>query len=278
MSTVARLRLEPRPSTIRVLTDPEGQRLKTLHEGLPKSLAHCITCGGATTFMWRDQHGRPAEYDCDCRDQWIMHRYFLHSGLDVLYQRYSWADTTGVDPAVMDKALAYCDHIDAYMRTGRGLVLRGAMTGTGKTLIAALLFKKILAMGHDGYFTQFNDLLDANAAGWRNEEERRWFVRRVRNAGILVIDDVGREYRNAELVESTFDQVIRARHDGCRPTIITTNKDEGWWSTRYQGNVMSLLSGTCQVIDVTGQDYRTKQAAAADEEAIAGLIRPVVVW
>jgi DNA replication protein DnaC len=218
-------------------------------------------------------------YQCNCIDQWVMHRYFLHSGLQLLYQRYSWTDARSVDGKVMDDVLDYFTHIEGYMRIGRGLILRGATTGTGKTLVASLLFKKILADGYDGYFVQFNELLDAHAAGWRNEDERRWFIRRVRNAGLLVIDDIGREYvgRGHDLIESVLDKVIRARHDDCKPTIITTNKDDGFWQQRYQSNVMSLLSGTCEVIEVTGTDYRATQAELAKEEARQGLVRPVTV-
>lgn len=270
--------LPPRPPAIRLLTDTEAERLRSTYPGIPKSVSDCITCGGAKVFRWR-QGADLVDYDCPCADQWIMHRYFLHSGLGVLYQRYSWTDAGSVDTAVIDAVIDYDSHIDAYVRTGRGLILRGAKTGTGKTLVAALLFKAMLAKGIDGYFTQFNEMLDAHAAGWRNEEERSWFIRRVRNAGVLVIDDVGREYvgRGVELIESTLDKIVRARHDDCKPTIITTNKDDEFFSARYQGNVMSLLSGTCDIVEVTGQDYRATQAENAKFEAREGLTRPIVV-
>jgi DNA replication protein DnaC len=262
-----------------MLTDVEAERLNSTNPGIPKSPKNCITCGGNKTFRWRGLDGQPVDYECNCIDQWIMHRYFHHCGLGTLYQRYSWTDARSVDSKVMDEVLEYSSHIEAYVRTGRGLILRGAKTGTGKTLVAALLFKAMLAQGIDGYFTQFNEMLDAHAAGWRNEEERAWFIRRVRNAGVLVIDDVGREYvgRGPELIEATLDKVIRARHDDCKPTIITTNKDDEFFNARYQGNVMSLLSGTCQVIEVTGEDYRPIQEENSKQEARLGLVRPIVV-
>lgn len=282
MTTPTRLRLESRPTALRPLTDPEAERLDEAMPGIP-SVKHCITCGGSKVFLWKDPQGRPAEYDCPCIDQRIMHRYFLHCGLDVLYHRLGWDDADQVDKAVMDRALAYTEHIDAHIRTGQGLILRGKQTGTGKTLIAALLFKQILSMGKDGYFTTFSDMLDANAVGWRNEEERRWFIKRVRNAGVLVIDDVGRENKDAGgkslgMVESTFDQIIRARHNSCKPTIITTNETEETFSARYRANIMSLLSGICDVIEVPGQDWRDRKADARLDEAKQGLSRPIVVW
>ncbi len=276
------LALKPRPPAIRILTQIEADRLDDLYKGLPASTADCITCGGAKTFMWIDDHAQPAEYDCNCNDQRIMHRYFLHSGLRLLYQRFSWQDVHSVEERALDQVREYANNIEPYMRSGHGLILRGASKGTGKTLMASLLFRQILAKGHDGYFTQFNDLLEENSAGWRSEEQRQWFNRRIRNAGILVIDDVGRENEQGSkasvgMVESVFDRVIRSRHDDCKPTIITTNKDEQWWSTRYQSNVMSLLSGTSRVVEVGGPDYRPEWDRTNVKDAISGLARPIVV-
>lgn len=276
------LDLPTRPDGIRPLTDEQAARLRKFHPRLPRSLDECITCGGAKVFRWKDEAGNPADYRCNCRDQWIMHRYFLHSGLGKMYQRLSWTDAVAVDKRTMSEVFDYLDHADAFMRSGRGLILRSPQRGNGKTLVAALLFKAMLAKGHDGYFTQFNELLDAASAGWRDEEERAWFIRRVRNAGVLVIDDVGRE--NAEtsarglgMVEATFDKVIRARHDDALPTIITTNKTEEEWEKKYQSNILSLLSGTCRTVQVTGGDYRPVFNAQQDQEDRLGLIRPVVV-
>lgn len=276
--------LHARPPGIRQITDVEGAWLKEMYPGMPPTLAQCITCGGTKTFRWKALDGHVVDYDCNCVDQRIMHRYFTVCGLGLRYQRLGWQDATGVDDTVMAEAIDYVDHMGAYMRTGRGLILRGATTGTGKTLVAALLFKKMLAEGHDGYFVQFNRLLDMEADGWGRgesaEENRRWFTRRIRNAGVLVIDDIGREYagRGMERIEATLDTIIRARHDDCKPTIITTNKDGEFFSQRYQGNVMSLLLGTCQVIDVPGvTDHRDWAQEQADYDAKHGLVRPVVV-
>lgn len=282
MSAPPLLTLPPRPAGIRPLTDAEAERLRKFHPRLPRTLDQCITCGGKKTFRWRDENGDPAEFECPCRDQWILHRYFLHSGLGKMYQRMSWTDARAVDSATLTQVFDYIDHADAFMRSGRGMILRSPQRGNGKTLTAALVFKAMLAKGHDGYFTQFNELLDSNAAGWRDEDERQWFIRRVRNAGILVIDDVGREMaetsgRGLAMIEATFDKVIRARHDDALPTIITTNKTEEEWETKYQSNILSLLSGTCRTVEVRGADYRPTFNAQQDSEDRLGLIRPVTV-
>ena len=276
------LALPPNPSGIRTLLQDEATRLKEQHPSLPPTPKQCPTCAGKERFRWLDGDGQVAEYQCDCVGQWVLHRYLLHCGIGKKYQRLSWADVQTVPAPVQVQALEYAERVEDHIDSGYGLILRGETTGTGKTLLAVLLLKKIIAMGYDGYFTQFNDLLDQQSAGWGNSDERAWFIRRIRNAGFLVIDDVGRENPEAGakalgMIESTFDKVIRARHDDCKPTIITTNKTDNWWRQRYQGNIMSLLSGTSRVVEMTGTDFRQADEERTAEESRLGLRRPLVI-
>lgn len=272
--------LPSRPQGLRLLTDTEGERLNAAHPDIPKSLAHCITCQGRKVFMWRGPDGSPVEYDCPCIDQRIMHRYFLHSGIGLRYQRLRWLDIDqgAVDMAALNRVLEYGEQAEHLVAIGAGLTLQGSAMGTGKTMMATLLLKGLLAQGIDGYFTQFNEMLDAFTETWRNAEERAWFTRRVRNAGVLVIDDVGRENAaRAEVAEAMFDMVLRARHDNCKPTIITTNKTPEAFESRYRSNIMSLLSETSETIEVKGADYRPVAQGKALEEKRLGLTRPVTV-
>lgn len=278
--SIAPLSLLPLPPGIRVLTDEEGSRLNALYPDLPRNLKQCITCKGERTFLWRGSSGEPIQYACNCVDQRILHRYLLHSGIGLRYQRLSWVDldSAAVDAKALDRVLDYGAHAEHYVSIGAGLMLQGKDMGTGKTLMATLLLKALLASGIDGYFTQFNEMLDAHTAGWRDEEQKVWFDRRVRNAGVLVIDDVGRENKNRiDVVESMFDSVLRARHDNCKPTIITTNKTADEFQSLYRSNIMSLLSETSEVVTVKGADYRPTVQAKQQEERTLGLTRPVVV-
>lgn len=272
--------LLPLPPGIRVLSDEEGSRLNSLYPDLPKTLAQCVTCKGQQTFIWRGAGGEPTRFDCDCVSQRIMHRYFLHSGIGLRYQRLSWVDldTQAVDQTALSRVLDYAEHAEHYVSIGAGLMLQGKDMGTGKTMMATLLLKRLLADGIDGYFTQFNEMLDAHTAGWRDEEQKVWFDRRVRNAGVLVIDDVGRENKNRiDVIEAMFDSVLRARHDNCKPTIITTNKTAEEFESLYRSNIMSLLSETSETVQVRGADYRPQVKAKQAEERTLGLTRPVVV-
>lgn len=272
--------LPPAPSTFRLLLPEEVKRLAAEHADLPKKIEQCVTCLGKKTFRWLspDDPTEIVTWDCNCPAQWTLHRYLLHSGLGLHYQRIGWDDVQAVEKATLDVVLDYGTNAEQYASVGQGLILHGKTTGTGKTMCAALLFKSLLAAGLDGYFVQFNEMLDAFTGGWRDAEARAWFTARVRNAGVLVVDDIGRENKGRiDVAEAMFDTVIRARHDNERPTIITTNLTMDEIRKGYSGNVMSLLSGTCFEHEVTGTDFRPQERARRRQQAALGLRRPIVV-
>jgi DNA replication protein DnaC len=273
--------LAANPFGCRTLTDPEVARLRERYEGL-WSDPHktCLTCmkekTGNTTFRARE-NGKIVTFDCDCLEQWELHRWLLHSGIETRYQQYSWQDITGIKPAIQMAVMTYMEDMAA-IRQGLGLTLWSTQKGTGKTLLGTLVAKGLMARGHDAHFTQFNEMIQDFTTGWRNEEERKWFIRRVRNVEFLVIDDMGRESKGREnITESMFDIVIRARVNACNPTIITTNYTPTELLQGYGGNVMSLLSEVNTSIEVSGRDYRPTNNARIVKDASDGITLPFVV-
>jgi DNA replication protein DnaC len=268
--------LPPLPAACRTLTDADSSRLRRYgivawHD--PEKT--CLTCSKSEDGTFKARDGL---YACDCKGQWKMHRWMLNAGIGTRYQRLSWVDATGASPNALQAVMAYVDKADSRIASGMGLTLGSPNTGTGKTMLSALLAKGLLAVGHDVYFTQFNDMLDAFSAGWRDEEERRWFVRRVRNAGVLVVDDIGREHKGrAEVAEAMFDTVIRHRISSSLPTIITTNYTQADMLAGLGGNVMSLLSEVNPYVDSPGVDFRSQAQARTLDEAQAGIVRPITV-
>lgn len=280
------MKLPPNPPAIRTLRDEELTRLKGLYPDLPHSLKGCKTCRGTGTFQWKDPSyetgpglppWRAIEWECNCVEQFVLHRYLLNAGVELSYQRLSWVDAAGAEQGAQDVVLEYVDHADQYAGMGLGLMLHGRR-GTGKTMLTTLLLKMLLAKGLDAYFVTFQDLIDIYVSGWRNETERAWFDRRIRNAGVLGIDDVGRENKaRVEMVESMFDHVIRPRVAAARPTIITTNKSLDELRSLYRGNVMSLLTESCIEYEFSGEDYRETAKVNRIAEARGGLTRPLTL-
>lgn len=285
-SCLSNLQLPPNPPGVRILKDAEAARLDA--SGVTswrKPAKGCKTCGDRRVF--RSPHIRQElptassavdTYDCDCKAQWVMHRWLLHAGVGYYYQTRSWTDLFAAPAAALDEVMTYAADPGSSVAMGRGLTLWSPSTGTGKTLAAVLALKGLLAAGHDGYFVQFNDLIDYSVDGWRNVEERKWFNRRIRNTDMLVIDDIGRENPGrASVVEAMLDSIIRARVNDGRPTIITTNRTPNQMRQGYGNNILSLLSEVNDEVDFSGPDYRPSRAARAKVDKAMRFSYPICV-
>lgn len=279
------------PSAFRSLTDEESDRLRRQNPALPGSPSDCPTCNGKGTFDWYADADRDevVEWKCNCPDQWLMHRYFLYHGVELAYQRLAWPDALHADPGALEAAMDYLDHAEEYLRAGIGFIFHGEQ-GTGKTLLSVLMLKRLMAEGADGYLTTFPNLLSTLMAGFDDPEERSWYHRRIKNAGVLVIDDIGKEHhktfkvkgegvvsRSTAISQSAIDAVIRHRVAGAKPTIITTNLDLDSIERSYGDNIISLLSEFTDDHRFDGQDFRKRAKDLRLEEARAGLVRPIVV-
>ncbi len=265
------------PVTIKTLTTPESQQLSSIFPDLP-SVEKCITCRGKKSFRW---YADPAtrseivEYPCPCRDQWVLHRFFLNAGIPTNYQQLGWSDLDWIDPDAIARAREYLSD-PGYVDNGFGLFLHGGK-GTGKTLLMALVLKDLLVAGHDCYFTTFNAMLDVFTGGWHDADMKQWFHRRIKNAGILGIDDPGKEMEGrVHLPAAVIDEVLRHRVQSLRPNLITTNDSLGQFQARYGEYVLSLLRERATTKEFTGQDVRDQYRNRIIDEIKAGLKRPLV--
>lgn len=283
------LKLSPNPRGIRLLLNPELEELRALHPDLPMP-QNCITCGGAKTFRWRapDDPNRIEDYECDCMAQWALYVYLLHCGIEKAYQWLAWADVQG-DPEAVATVRDYMDGADRFVKAGVGLILYGDR-GTGKTLLTTLLLKHILALGIEGYFVPMQEMISAFMEGFRNQEKADRFRRRVRNAPVLVIDDVGKDYLKrttdtgtevrdfaTSTVGRAFDSLLRHRMAAAKPTIFTTNYELEELKQAYGGDVFGLVEERAVTWRVKGDNFRPASMERMKFEVKNRLTRPIVI-
>ena len=115
-----------------------------------------------------------------------------------------------------------------------GVVLRGA-TGRGKTTAACAMLSAHL-QNELGRFTTMNDLLHRVRGAYSSGENAEEVFGIYRGTPLLVLDDLGKENVSADSITRLFE-LLDARINNKRPTIVTTQFQNNELLKRYRGKV-----------------------------------------
>jgi DNA replication protein DnaC len=146
------------------------------------------------------------------------------------------------------KAKFYADTLDGW------LVFQGSY-GSGKTHLAVAIAQHRLAMGEPVVFMTIPDLLDHLRATYAPSSEMAYdeLFDRLRNAPLLVLDDLGTESPTPWAQEKLF-QLINHRYQHRLPTTITTNADLARLDPRIRSRLMDHT--LAQHINMALPDFR----------------------
>ena len=135
------------------------------------------------------------------------------------------------------------------------LVLLGA-NGSGKTHLAAAIAGYRLEHGDRVVFATAPDLLDELRATFSPDSAERFdpLFRRLRDAGLLVLDDLGVEKSGGWAQEKLY-QLLNYRHLGRRPTVITSDLALTDLEPRIASRLSDLQVATAY--ELRAPDYRT---------------------
>lgn len=144
-----------------------------------------------------------------------------------------------------------------------GVVLRGA-TGRGKTTAACAMLSAHLR-NKLGRFTTMNDLLHRVRGAYSNGENAEEVFGVYCGTSLLVLDDLGKENVSADSITRLFE-LLDARINNKRPTIVTTQFQNNELLKRYRGKVddremiAAVLSRLAlfRTIEFQGVDRRLK--------------------
>jgi DNA replication protein DnaC len=133
-----------------------------------------------------------------------------------------------------------------------GLYIFGP-TGVGKTYMAAGIVKQLQTEGWTVKWMTAREYLAAIKAEFEIPGEEGVTDAGIREANLLVLDDVGAEdptdYNNNKLAD-----LIGTRHQRLAPIIVTTNTSLN--ATRLDRRTQSRLYELCEQIELTGKDQR----------------------
>jgi DNA replication protein DnaC len=135
------------------------------------------------------------------------------------------------------------------------LVLKGSY-GTGKTHLAAAIGNYRLSKGDMVLFITTPDLLDHLRASYSPKSEATYdeTFDRVRDAQILILDDLGAENPSEWANEKLF-QLLNYRYVNHLPTIVTTNVSMEALDPRVRSRLAD--ENVMRAVDLQVPDYRT---------------------
>ena len=150
----------------------------------------------------------------------------------------------------------YTDHLEKHLREGRGIILAGGY-GTMKTTLAVAVLRKYIDDGGWGMMITMASLID-KIYSLRNADsaEAAAYETEIREAKLLVIDDLGAEDNHFAWVLAKVDSIISSRYDNKLATIITTNFAPDDLSQTYGGRIIDRIKSNCFYLPFVGVSER----------------------
>lgn len=233
---------------------PNGNGSRTTGEA-----TDCPICKGAGWIRKDVPVGDPnfgRLFMCDCLRREIEERNLgelqNYSNLDSL-QHLTFETFDPSVPGVQD---AYQAAHDFVRDTRRWLVFYGGF-GAGKTHLAAAIAHELIKRRSRLVFQVVPDLLDHLRASFGPTSEVRYdqLFEAVKDAEVLILDDLGEERPNSFAEEKLF-QLVNHRYNRRLPTVVTTNREP----ERIDQRIWSRLNDQSLVttVQVGAADYRLR--------------------
>jgi DNA replication protein DnaC len=265
-SYVARLpqrsRPEPMASERQDERQDERQPASSRRKTTPLQPEACPLCHGAGYVRLDVPVGHPdfgRAVQCQCKEREIAERERLKLRAVSSLKPFDKKTFSTFDPSIPgvreahEVALRYAEDPVGW------LIFQGGY-GCGKTHLAAAIAHQREDEGDTVFFSIVPDLLDHLRAAFAPTSELTYdaLFERVRESGLLVLDDLGAENGTAWATEKLF-QLINYRYNYRMPTVITTNAR---LMSHMDERIRSRLNdrGLVRYVQIEAQDYRERHA------------------
>jgi DNA replication protein DnaC len=129
-------------------------------------------------------------------------------------------------------------------------------TGLGKTHLSLAIANAVINRGYSVvYGTAQNVLSDLQNENFGRTDNIRYYERAVLNCDLLIIDDLGTEYKSAYTTASLYN-IINSRILAKLPTIISTNFSSAELEEKYDQRITSRIIGEYSPLMLAGNDIR----------------------
>ena len=148
------------------------------------------------------------------------------------------------------------DHPELEKWTEDSLFITGN-PGTGKTVLAASIGKKILRSMNLLDFIKYPDFIMQIQGAFKKELEDPYEIARIvtKFPGVIIIDDLGAE-KLTDFVRQITYYILNEREQNCGTTIITSNFSLSQLDEQFDSRISSRFAGMCRIVKLTGADRR----------------------
>ena len=137
----------------------------------------------------------------------------------------------------------------------KSIIIYGG-TGLGKTHLSLAIANGVINRGFSVvYGTAQNIFTDLQNEAFGRKDNLRYYERAVLNCNLLIIDDLGTEFKNS-YVSACLYNIINSRLLAKLPTIISTNLSIYEVEERYDQRVTSRIIGEYSPLTLIGKDIR----------------------
>lgn len=172
-----------------------------------------------------------------------------------------YADENGKVPLNrMSKILNYCvDYADSFTSRSRSILFRGA-TGLGKTHLSLAIANEVIKKGMSVIYVSAPEILsklEREHFSYQYEAKEDTFNSLLK-CDLLIVDDLGTEFVSQFSVSCIYN-LINSRFLADKPVIINTNLKMQELVTTYSQRFFSRLKGSCDILELIGEDIRTQK-------------------
>ena len=165
-------------------------------------------------------------------------------------------DSNGLVPREhMEKVLRFCKGYAYNFHPGaRGLLMCGA-TGLGKTHLSLAIANEVIKRGYGVIYVSAPSVIEQFEKRMRSWGESNELLDMVNDCDLLIIDDLGTEYKNQFSVAHIYN-LINSRLLAHKAIIISTNLSMKELESHYSNRLVSRLNGEVEKLNFLGRDIR----------------------
>ncbi len=160
------------------------------------------------------------------------------------------------DEARAEKIKSTCfKYATQFTTKSKNIIFYGG-TGLGKTHLSLAIANAVINRGYSVvYGTAQNVLNDLQNENFGRTDDLRYYERAVLNCDLLIIDDLGTEFKNSYTVAALYN-IINTRILSKLPTIISTNFSSNELEEKYDQRITSRIIGEYSPLLLVGNDIR----------------------